>query len=783
MNKFNDISDSFKETEDEINIREIVDQYLNHWKWFVASTIIALIGAFGYLHFATKKYETTASIVLNKTGASSPALDILAMNSIGLGDGGNAKVADEITILSSKRLMTKVVEKYNLNISYFVKEGFKKKEEFYTNSPISISFLDEEKRKLENFEGKFDIKIINTNKFFIKGEGLEGEYSFNKPISSNFGTILINKNKTNKKEYSEITISFVSVVKKVESLLKQINITSGKENTSLAINFSLIDNIRERASLIIDELIAVYNEDSKDNENKLAIATSDFIAKRLAIIDQDLKSVDKDLEQFKSSNRVNNAMEEAKAYFESSLLADKTIVELKSQFEIIKQLELTMLNNKDVLLPTNVGINDLALNGAIKNYNELVLSKQDLSKSATEDNVMIQNIEKSIKNVRSNINSSLRIYKNNISTQIQTFERKKGEYDSQLSNLPQQEKGFRTIARQQQIIESIYLFLLQKREESEMKVAANTDNFRIVDKATSSVVPVAPKKMIILAVALVFGFIIPFAWIYISTLLNNKVQSKADVEKQFGGTILGELPKTKQTTIAENDRSPLAEAFRILRSSLNFLLPTTNKGKVIFVTSTTSGEGKTFTSSNMTQILGLTGKKAILIGADIRKPRILSSLGIDTKDNRQGLTDLLINTNLHYSELILSHPNGYKFDVLPAGSLPPNPSELLMSNRFEELLDELKNNYDYVIVDTAPMGLVTDTLIIAPFADVTIYVVRANYLDKRMLSILKEIYAKNKLKNLAVVVNDVDINKGYGYGYGYGEDIDKKNFFQKLFNK
>lgn len=478
---------------------------------------------------------------------------------------------------------------------------------------------------------------------------------------------------------------------------------------------------------------------------------------------------------------------EAGAFFEEALGSDAQIVSLRTQIEIAKQLIINLKDDKNALLPSNVGISDQGLNAAINNYNQLVLSSQDLSKSATSNNIMLENLNSNIEDLKKSIQSSLNIYQSNLQTQLRALESKNKEFETRLSQLPQHEKGFRSIARQQQIVESIYLFLLQKREESEIKVAANVDSFKIIDKAYSNPVPVAPRKFVILFIAIVLGVLIPLVLVYIKLALDNKVKDKSDIEKEFAGTILGDIPKTKTNIIKGNDRSALAEAFRILRSSLSFILPAEEKAKVIFVTSTTAGEGKTFTSSNLAQIQGLAEKKVVLIGADIRKPRIMSSLGLSEYDSNRGLSDLLANNTLEIEEVLIKTPGDYKFDIIPAGTLPPNPSELLMSKRFGDLLEQLKWTYDYIIVDTAPVALVTDTQIIAHYADVTVYVMRANYLDKRLLGVLKDHYEKNKLKNIAVVINDLDHQRGYGYGssygYGYGEENQKKNIFQRIFSK
>lgn len=777
---------------DDLNVRQIIEQYAYYWRWFLFSFLIIIGIALLYIFFATKKYETTAKIVLNKEGASSPAMDLLSGAGSMFGSGGS-QISDEIEIIGSRRIFSKVVEKHNMNISYYLHNGFPKTEVLSYNSPIEIGFTEESVRYQENFNGLLEVELLSNNSFYVKSDDLvkEGTYQFGTPISSEIGSLIIKRNPQFKppkeKKITHVSVALRPFMQTVENYIKKTKIEPGKDKQSLIINFSLTDNIRERSDNVINDIIFIYNQDKKEDENKLAIATSDFISTRLEIIGKDLEGVDKDLEQFKISNQVNNAQLEAGAFFEEALGSDAQIVSIRTQIEIAKQLIINLKEDENALLPSNVGISDQGLNTAINNYNQLVLSSQDLSKSATSNNIMLENLNSNIEDLKKSIQSSLNIYQNNLQTQLRALESKNKEFETRLSKLPQHEKGFRSIARQQQIVESIYLFLLQKREESEIKVAANVDSFKIIDKAYSNPVPVAPRKFVVLFIAIVLGVLIPLVLVYIKLALDNKVKDKSDIEKEFAGTILGDIPKTKTSIIKGNDRSALAEAFRILRSSLSFILPAEEKAKVIFVTSTTAGEGKTFTSSNLAQIQGLAEKKVVLIGADIRKPRIMSSLGLSEYDSNRGLSDLLANNTLEIKEVLIKTPGDYKFDIIPAGTLPPNPSELLMSKRFGDLLEQLKWAYDYIIVDTAPVALVTDTQIIARYADVTVYVMRANYLDKRLLGVLKDHYEKNKLKNIAVVINDLDHQRGYGYGssygYGYGEENQKKNIFQRIFSK
>ncbi|HLT53050.1 MAG TPA: polysaccharide biosynthesis tyrosine autokinase, partial [Flavobacteriaceae bacterium] len=536
------------------------------------------------------------------------------------------------------------------------------------------------------------------------------------------------------------------------------------------------DHLKERAELLINSLIRSYNKESKDDGTKLAVATSDFINERLKLIENDLKNVDKNLADYKTANKLNNTEMESGAFLQNALTVDQEVVELNAQLEVAEHLIKTLEQSTTVLLPSNVGIQDPALTSAINSYNQLVLEKQEYSKSMREDNPAMITLNQNIANIKEGIQGSLSLYRSNLTSSLKIVNNKKSNLNEKLQQLPAQELGFRNIARQQQIVEAIYLFLLQKREEAEIKASATVDVLKVVDEAYGTNIPVTPKRNIIYLGSFLVGLFIPFAILNLKFILNNTIKDKTDFKEVFNGAFLGDIPTSPDVIINDNDRSSLAESFRIIRSNLNFILPKNNDSKVIYITSTVAGEGKTFTAVNLSQILSLTKKKVILVGADVRAPKILDYLDLSNNKRKQGLTDFIINEQLKTTDIIMREPGNYAFDVLSAGSLPPNPSELLMDERFSLLLQELKNTYDFVIVDTAPVGMVSDTVIIAEHADATLFVARSNFLDKRLTGVLEDMYVNKKLKNIALLINDVDYNRGYryGYGYGYGETKKKK---------
>lgn len=444
-----------------------------------------------------------------------------------------------------------------------------------------------------------------------------------------------------------------------------------------------------------------------------------------------------------------------------------------------------MKKNRDELIPSNLGLKDEMTSQSTLNYNKLLLEKNRILAGSSVKNPTVINLESQISTLRESINQSLINLKSSLVVALNNAKLQENRLILKRSLAPKQEREFQDIKRKQQIIETLYLYLLQKREENAITLAVTAPNAKIIDRADGSEIPVSPKKIIIFLIALILGFVITFIIIYLKFFLDNKIHTRDDVEKMVRAPILGDIPKTKsekKIIISDQDGSNVAESFRLLRTNVNFMLPGFKEAsKTIFITSTVGGEGKTFIAINLASALALSNKKVLLIGADIRKPKITKYLNIQSGST--GLTHYLSDNGLSLSDIIV-HFEEMNFDILQSGIIPPNPSELLMNGRFDEVLEYGKQNYDYVIVDTSPVNIVTDTLLLSHNADLFIYVIRANYLDKRLLKIPQMMYENKRLPNMAILINDTDYEKkvygyGYGYGYGYSEKESKKKWWKR----
>ncbi len=457
-------------------------------------------------------------------------------------------------------------------------------------------------------------------------------------------------------------------------------------------------------------------------------------------------------------------------FIQNTDVYDKSIIGIETELSVLKMVKENLNANQSDFLPEVTGVSDSNISQLVVAYNELIHNKKRLLKGSTEKHPAIITIDNQINQLKQSITSSLGNMNSSLELKKKSLQREFNKFSGKVASVPKFENIFRNIQRQQQIKEGLYVYLLQKREETALALSATETTVKVIDPAYGKKASIAPDKKIIYLGGLGLGLLLPFAFLYLKFLLDNKVQTRKDIEKVMKTPILGDIPKSKsdkKVVVSDQDRGATAESFRLLRTNIDFMLSKVKeKSKVIYVSSTLSREGKTFISINLASVLSLTSKKVLIIGADIRKPKITDYLNI--KDNEtKGLTHFLMDNSLNVSDVI-DKIEEYNFDMLHSGIIAPNPSELLMNGRFKDVIEYGKANYDYIIVDTSPINLVTDTLLLSTHAHLFIYVTRAGYLDKRLLEIPKKLYEDKRLPNMAILLNDTDSEKGYGYGYGYG---------------
>ena len=761
------------------DINLLIKPYLTRWYWFLISIIVAVVLGILYIKTSVAVYNVKSAVLIKdaKKSLGGGVADVGVLEGLsGFGGMSTNSIENELEVFKTKKLARDVASINNLQTSVFSKSGFTRRELFGDTSPVIIHVINEKKNKdypKENFLISFDKnKIDLKSKEFDFNQNIE----YGKSISLPFANIIITRNITFDNEKAgeigdELEIYFSPLESSASTIQKLVQVDLADKDATI-INLSINYPQSDKAKTILKSLVDSYNKDAIVDKNSESHKTKEFIDDRINKISGELGNVESEKERFKTNNKITDLMTEAKINLESSADAKKKELELDAQLELNNDL-VTYLNKQNTyqLLPANIGLENDESNASIASYNKMVMDRNRLLENATPQNPLVQEITQQINSMKRFVAESLQKNKVALQFALNEYQSEQDKIGSKITKIPLQEKLFRSLERQQQIKENLYLLLLQKREETAISLAVVAPKARIVEPAFVSERPVAPKKMIILVMSLILGTIIPFAIIYLKELINTKIVSKDDLKRLTNIPIVAEIPAIKKNIahiISQNDFSPLAESFRILITNIGFMLPKANNGKIIFVTSSIKGEGKTFVSMNLALSLSQSNnEKVIIIGADIRNPQLQRYN--DGKNPGKGLTEFLYDNSTSLDEIVFKNPVNEKCDIIYSGTIPPNPTELLKNNRLEILLDELRTKYNHIIVDTAPLLLVTDTLTIARYADFKLYVTRSNFTDRKLIEFANDAVDSGKLNNVAFVLNDVTKqNFGYGNKYGYG---------------
>lgn len=756
-----------KEEEDQsINVKELIAKYTFHWPVFVLGILLCLISAYFYLRYAEEVYSVNSTLLIkdDKKGATSGG-DIL--NDLDL--FGSSKVVDnEIEILKSKTLMRKVVDRLNLMITYKA-EGRVINSDIYFTKPINISVV---KMDSSLYGKTFIMSFPSADTYVLKDKetGKKTQGSLGQLQRNNLGVYKVSKNQNfNYWKAKEFYITVNDPMGIVDVCLSYLNVgLSSKQSTVLDLNFQT--TVPQRGKDVLNTLVQVYNEAALADKNKTTQSTIQFIDARLKLISGELTEVEKDVEGFKSSRGLTDISNDANLYLENVKVNDAKLNEVELQISVIKDVERYLnSNSSQEKLPSTLGINDPVLLNQINQLAELQLKRDQLLATTQDGNPLLQPITKQIETTRAGIKSNIQNIAKSLDNTRKELLGYNVQYQGSIKKIPGQERQFISIKRQQTIKESLYLYLLQKKEEAALSYASAVADSRIVDPAFYSNSPIRPRRQIAYLVAVLLGVLLPVGYVYGKGLLNNRIESSSDISKLTATPILGEIfydENSEHIVVNASNRSAIAEQFRAIRTNMQFLhgkqIP--GKGRVTLLTSSMSGEGKSFVASNIAAALAISGKKTVLLELDLRKPKVSKYLDIA---NKIGLSNYLIG-KAEIKDIIQLTSVNPNFFVIGSGPIPPNPSELLIQPDIENLIEYLRDNFDEIFIDTPPVGLVTDAQILARLADASFYLVRHDVTFKDQIRNLDELYKNKRFPKLNVILNGIKLGGSYGYGYGYG---------------
>ena len=735
-----------EQDEEKINYQELLFRYIIHWPWFVASVLVCLIGAWVYLHFQTPVYQVSASIMIKDDKKGSGSTDL---GNLGIGGviTSTQSIDNEIEVLRSKTILKEVVNNLELYITYYDEDEFPEKE-LYQTSPVIVNLTAQEADKLPGSallamklspEGVLDVNLkVGLNEYNQRFEKLPAVLPTD---AGTFGFALKDSLSGGQMEGHKGERHIRAVVSRPFGVAKgyqgALSIAPTSRTTSVAV-VSLMNTNIQRARDFINKLMEMYNRNTNNDKNEVAEKTREFINERIKIIDEELGSTEDKLEAFKRNAGLTDISSDAQLAVSGNAEYEKRRVDNGTQINLVRDLIKYINNplNEYELLPGNIGLSDAGLTTQIGRYNELIIERKRLLRTSTESNPMIVNLDTSIRAMKSNVQAAINGTLQGLLIVKADLEREAGRFSRRISDAPGQERQYVSIARQQEIKAGLYLMLLQKREENAITLAATANNAKIIDEPVATGGPLSPKPNMIYMIALVLGVGLPVGVIFLIGLTKFKIEGRGDVEKLTRLPIVGDVPLTNEKAgsiaVFENQNTLMSETFRHIRTNLQFMLE--NDQKVILVTSTVSGEGKSFISSNLAISLSLLGKRVIIVGLDIRKPGLNKIFNIPRKE--QGITQYLSNPEKNLMDFVQPSDVSKNLYILPGGIVPPNPTELLARDGLDKAIETLKKNFDYVILDTAPAGMVTDTLLVGRVADLSVYVCRADYSRKAEFTLI-----------------------------------------------
>ena len=750
--------------QNEIDVRKVVRVVLEHWWRFAIGVAFFLLLGVAYYVRKSPSWTTDASIMLRQGDMMSEKMDPMAM----LGLGGNAQTEDELVVFSSRGLIAQSIDALNLWEYSFVKDGVRWKGEF-RNPALTIDYIRlTEDASLSPFTvtvkaTKSGYKVKTKLGYFTRSTSRVE--TLDEPIETAVGTIRIHANRPLSQDttYKVVHKRHELVVSDYRQLLK---VAQHKKESNI-IDLAMKSPMPDRDKAFLYQVIEQYNMNALVDKNMIASNTAAFIDERLRIITEELGDAEKAVSEYKEKNNIAHLETQAQLYLHASRAEQSAIAEIETQLSLVDYVDEFLRDDtkRNNLIPANIGITDASLGSSLSQYNALLLQRMRIQRTATDSNPVVEQLDQQLSSMRQNIIATIRSVRESLQIRLNGLQAQESKINRQIKNAPEQEREYVRVVRDLKIKEKLYLFLYEKREENSLMLAATTIPAKILDMPQRDVRSRSPQLRNLLIICLFFGLMIPAGLLYLYKLFNDKIDDVKEYEQRFKAPVLGQIVENSRhahIAIREGESTVSAELFRLIRTNLRFMLPAETKAPVILVTSSINGEGKSYVSSNTALSLALLGKKVALVGLDIRKPMLATYFNLNTKGH---LTDYLAEPDVTIDDIIVPSGEHKNLDLIPCGAIPPNPSELLQTERLDALFAELRKRYDYIIVDTAPVALVSDTFLLDRIADMTIFVCRYKYTSMEMIDYINQVVEQKRMHNVAGVLNGV---KGLRAGYGYG---------------
>ena len=748
----------------EIDLRKVLRIVAEHWWWFAAGVAVCTLLGIAYYLRKAPKWTTDATIVLRQKDGAGTSIDALSM----LGLSSNTAAEDEVVVLSSRGLLYQAIDALNLWEANSKRGGLRWEGEF-RNPALTIDYLS----LTEDAQIKpFVVKVKATKKgykvktkmgFFHRSSTRVADLS--SPIETGVGTILIHANRP----LSADTTYRVAHARRelvVAGYQKDITVALHKKESNI-ITLSTKSALPERDKALLHQIIEQYNLNAIVDKNMLATNTAAFIDERLSIITKELGEAEEAVSDYKQQNNIADISTQANLFLHASSAEQRAMAEIETQLSLVEYIDEFLRDDtkRNSLIPSNIGLSDASLASGLTEYNALQLQRMRILRTATEDNPVIEQMNAQLASMRENIIETIGSVRESLKIRQRSLQAQDTKFNRQIKNAPEQEREYVRVVRQQQIKERLYVYLYEKREENALMLAATAMPAKILDMPQRDVRSQSPKLSKLLILCFLLGLVFPAVLLYLIVLFNDTIDDAKEFEQRINAPMLGQLVQNSRNAhiaIHEGESTVSAELFRLIRTNLRFILPAEAKNPVILVTSGINGDGKSYVSSNTALSLAILGKKVVLVGLDIRKPMLANYFGLRDKGH---LTDYLAEPEVSIDDIIVPSGEHRNLDLIPCGTIPPNPAELLQTERVDELFAELRKRYDYIIVDTAPVALVSDTYHLDRIADMTIFVCRYKYTPAEMIDYINNMIAQKRMHNVACVLNGVkSMRAGYGYG-------------------